>query len=338
MKIKTLCFTIIAMFLCTSVLFAGSDDRIGTAGGQELRIPVGSRMSALGGAGVAEAIGAEAIFWNPAGVAYQPGTQVMFTNLQHFADIDVNYFAATTAIEDFGSLGFSAKVVSFGDIIKTTVNAPMGTGEIISPTFSVIGLTYSRQFTDRVAFGATGMLVSEKVEQVSATGVAFDFGFIYNPGWQGMRFGIVVKNYGPEMRFSGANFDFTVDVPGSEPNSAEHELRSKSATFELPSSIQLGLSWNFLEMEQSRATVMGLFQSNNFSEDEFRGGLEYGFNDMFFLRGGYVGTNQDEYLFGASLGAGVNLKWGSTIITFDYSWMENEYFDAHQFFTVKFGF
>ncbi|HDS00487.1 MAG TPA: hypothetical protein ENO07_00575, partial [candidate division Zixibacteria bacterium] len=93
------------MLLCSAALYAGGDERIGTSGAQELRIPVGSRMSALAGAGVAEAVGAEALYWNPAGVAYYDGTEVMFTHLQYFADIDVNYFAATTAIEDFGSIG-----------------------------------------------------------------------------------------------------------------------------------------------------------------------------------------------------------------------------------------
>ncbi len=338
MRIKIFCLTLAALLLCSAALFAGGDERIGTAGAQELRIPVGSRMSALAGAGVAEAIGAEALYWNPAGVSYYTGTEVMFTHLQYFADIDVNYFAAVTAIEDFGSLGISAKVISFGDIIKTTIQEPNGTGEILSPTYSVIGLTYSRRFTDRVSFGATGMLVNERIEQISATGVAFDFGFIYDPGWQGLKFGLVIKNYGPEMRFDGANFEVDNPVPGSEPNSADKTFRSQSATFELPSSVQLGASWNLLRDEQNSATLMGLFQSNNFSEDEFRGGIEYAFNDMFFLRGGYTGSNQDEYMFGATFGAGVKMNWGGTVIGLDYSWMQTETFDNNQFFTVKFGF
>ncbi|HEQ97997.1 MAG TPA: PorV/PorQ family protein [candidate division Zixibacteria bacterium] len=338
MKIKVLCLTLVAMLLCSAALYAGGDERIGTSGAQELRIPVGSRMSALAGAGVAEAVGAEALYWNPAGVAYYDGTEVMFTHLQYFADIDVNYFAATTAIEDFGSIGLSAKVVSFGDIEKTTVLAPEGTGEILSPSYSVIGLTYSRRFTDRVAFGATGMLVNERIDQLSATGVAFDFGFVYDPGWQGLKFGLVVKNYGPQMRFSGSDFDVDNDVPGAEPGTPDRTFRSQSASFELPSSVQLGASWNLLRNEANSATIMGLFQSNNFSEDEFRGGIEYAFNDMFFLRGGYVGSTQDDYMYGPSVGAGLKMTWGNTTFVLDYSWMQTEFFDNNQFFTVKFGF
>jgi len=335
---KVLHLTVIALLVCSVALHAGGDERIGTAGAQELRIPVGSRMSALGGSGVAEAIGAEALFWNPAGAAFYEGTEVMFTHLEYFADIDVEYFAATTAIEDFGSLGFSAKVLSFGDIEKTTIAAPEGTGEIISPNYSVVGLTYSRIFTDRVSFGATGMLINERIDQQSATGVAFDFGFIYDPGWRGLRFGIVIKNYGPDMSFDGPGFDVDNEVPGSEPGTTGKTYRSQSTTFELPSSVQMGASWNLLQDANNKATVMGLFQSNNSSQDEYRGGMEYSYNDMFFLRGGYVGSSQNAYMFGATLGAGLKLMWGNTSITLDYSWMQTEFFDDNQFFTIKFGF
>ena len=85
MNMKVLRLTVIALLLCSVTLYAGGDERIGSAGAQELRIPVGSRMSALGGAGVAEAIGAEALYWNPAGVAFYDGTEVMFTHLEYFA-------------------------------------------------------------------------------------------------------------------------------------------------------------------------------------------------------------------------------------------------------------
>jgi hypothetical protein len=338
MKIKVFCLIVVAMLLCSTALYAGGDERIGTSGASELRIPVGSRMSSLAGAGVAEAVGAEAMYWNPAGMAYFDGTEVMFTNLQYFADIDINYFAAMTQLGDFGSLGVSAKIINFGDIEKTTVDAPGGTGEIISPGYSIIGLTYSRRFTDRVAFGATAMLINEKIQQLTATGVAFDFGFIYDPGWQGLKFGLVVKNYGPDMRFGGSNFDVESPVPNAPPGTPDRTYRSQSATFELPSSVQLGMAWNLLNMDKNRATVMGLFQSNNLSQDEFRGGIEYGFDDMFFLRGGYVGAKQDEYLFGATFGAGLTLPLGNTSLSFDYSWAQTELFDNSQFFTVKFGF
>lgn len=338
MRIKPLIVCIAIVLLAASCLYAGGSERIGTSGAQELRIPVGSRATAMGGADIASVVGAEAIFWNPAGVAYQEGTEAMFSHLEYIAGINVNYFGVTTDLEDFGSLGLHAKVISIGEMEVTTTAQPQGTGETFSPTFAVVGLTYAKMFTDRVSFGVTASLISEKIEQVSANGVAFDFGFIYDPLWQGLKFGIALKNYGPQMQFTGEDFGVSVDLPDVEPGTQSKTTRTQSAQFELPSFVQLGMSWDLVNQGLNRATAVGSFQSNNFSQDEFRGGMEYAYDDMFFLRGGYVGSNQDSYMFGLTLGAGLKYSWGQSTVSIDYSWVQTEFFDDNQYITAKFAF
>jgi hypothetical protein len=339
-KIFLISFALI--FVLSAVLLAGNTQRLGTAGAQELRIPVGSRGSAMGGSLVANAYGAEALYWNPAGAAGMSGTEAMFTHLEYFAGMNLEYVGMATAIEGFGSIGVSAKVLSVGDILKTTWDDQQGTsGEYFNPTFSVIGVTYARQFTDRVAFGATSYFIQERVEQVTARGVAFDFGFTYTPNWRGLKFGVVVKSIGPTMRFSGAGFDVRTQPPGNDPNSPNKTLVSESESFELPSSIQFGAAVDLLNTnELNDITVSGTFQSNNFSQDEFKGGAEYAYDNTFFLRGGFVGSSQSDYAFGASFGAGVKLNWGSSSVTFDYSWQQVDItaLDNNQYFTVKVGF
>jgi len=338
MRIKPILVCLTITLLVASSLYAGNDDRIGTAGAQELRIPVGSRASAMAGANIADVTGTEALFWNPAGVAYQEGTEAMFTHIEYLADINVNYVGVATNIEDFGTIGLQAKIISFGEMEITTWDRAQGTGETFDPTFSVIGLTYSRIFTDRVSFGLTANLINEKVEQVSATGVGFDFGFVYDPLWQGLKFGIAVKNYGPQMSFTGEGFNVANDVPDTEPGTQAKTYRTQSAEFELPAYVQLGATWDFVDQGLNRAVLAGSFQSNNFSQDEFRGGIEYSYNDAVFLRGGYIGSSQDDFMYGLTLGAGLKYSWGQNAITFDYSWVETEYFDNTQFFTAKFSF
>jgi len=342
MNSKTIIICAIIVLTFASVSMAGSDRRIGTAGAQELRIPVGSRGTALGGAIAADAVGTDAIFYNPAGVALIEGTEAMFSNLQYFADMDLNYFAVTKSIEDFGSIGISAKVLSVGDIVKTTENASTvtGTGEIFSPTMSVIGLTYSRILTDRVAFGVTGMYINESIDLVSASGVAFDFGINYDTKWRGLTLGLVIKNIGPGMSFDGAGFDRDVSAPGQNPAiSPDKTFRAQSAQFELPSYIQMSGAMDFINVEQSRATFYGTFESNSFSKDLYRLGAEYAFEEKYFLRAGYtIDQNQDDYLYGMTFGAGMILKIGETDVTFEYSWNETEYFDNNQYFTGKINF
>jgi hypothetical protein len=339
-KVFVICSVMILALATVSM--AGSDRRLGSAGAQELRIPVGSRGTALGGAIYADALGAEAIFYNPAGVAQVAGTEAMFSHLSYFADMDLNYFAVTKSIEDFGSIGVSAKVLSVGDIVKTTWDAsgPEGTGEVFNPTLAVIGLTYSRILTDRVAFGVNGKFITESIDQASAKGVAFDFGVSYDTKWKGLQLGFVIKNIGPEMRFSGPGFNYDVQAPGQNPNvSPPKAFKAQSAAFEIPSWISFGGAMDFYNAEKNRASLYGTFQSNNFCKDLWRGGLEYSFDETYFLRAGYtLDSDQEDYLYGMTFGAGFIVTLGETDVTFEYSWNETEFFDNNQYFTGKINF
>jgi len=339
-KIIIIC-AILVLALAT-VSMAGSNRRLGTAGAQELRIPIGSRGTAMGGAIGADATGTEAIFYNPAGVALVDGTEAMFSHLNYFADMDLNYFAITKSIEDFGSIGISAKVLSVGDIIVTTEEAsgPEGTGETYSPTLAVIGLTYSRILTDRVTFGITGNYINESIHNASASGLAIDFGVIYDTKWNGLRLGFTVKSIGPEMHFDGEGFNESVAAPGQNPTvSPPKTLRTQSAKFELPSWIEFSGAWDAYNRELHRGTIYGTFQSNNFSKDLYRGGFEYSYNERYFLRGGYtLDSDQTDYLYGFTFGAGLILNFGDTDVTFEYSWNETDFFDNNQYFTGKINF
>ncbi|MCH8992257.1 MAG: hypothetical protein IIA44_10975 [Acidobacteria bacterium] len=84
--------------------------------------------------------------------------------------------------------------------------------------------------------------------------------------------------------------------------------------------------------------VTSAFQSNNFSQDEIQFGAEYAFDSRFFLRGGYSVSEQEDYLFGFSFGAGMALSLGETDVMFDYSWAKSEFFDDTQYFTFQLDF
>lgn len=316
---------------------AGSDERQGTSGAGELRIPVGPRSTALAGTTVADVYGAEALYWNPAGLGSLPGTQAYFSHLSYIADMNVNYFAIVTKVGNFGNIGFSAKVLDVGDVIVTTEEAPDGTGDIISPSFSTLGLTYARQFTDKVRFGATAQFVNEKVENASARGLAFDFGFQYDTGYNGLIFGFVMKNFGTSMQFTGSDFEFNVPIPDAEPGASNRTVTTTAAPFEMPSYFQMGIAYDLMKAERNQFKVLGTFLSNNFSPDEFRGGAEYTYKDQFALRAGYgrrVSSQDGDVYNGFSWGAGLNLGLGSsTKARFDYSnrMVKNFFDDTHEF-------
>ncbi len=329
MKMKTIVIAVALAVLLVGSVYAGNGRRIGTAGAHELTIPVGSRGTAMGGAVVANSYGVESMFWNPAGLAMVDAPEVMFSHQMYLADIDINFGGAAVNIEGFGTIALAAKVVAIGEMEETTQEQPYGTGRTFDPTLSVLSLSYARQLTNRVAFGATFNYIREDIFEVDANGVAFDIGFLYESGWNGLNFGFAIKNYGPEMSFSGRGFERATD---GRPTSAEN------ATFDLPSSLNFGVAYPIVNMDESRLQLSGNFRSNNYSEDYWQGGAEYSFQDRYFLRAGYNFADQDEWIYGASLGGGVNIDLGGTNLSFEYSWTETDVFDDNQFFTVKAAF
>jgi len=330
MKYKSLLSVVVLLLLGLATAYAGNDRRIGTAGAQELRIPFGSRGSAMSGAVVANTSGVESIYWNPAGLATLDGTQAMFTHLPYFADIDVNFVGAATYIDGIGSLGLTVKSVSIGDMEETTAAFPDGTGRVFNPSLTVIGVTYAKTMTASVQFGFTANFINESIFEAQATGVAFDVGFLYDPRWNGLTLGVVMKNYGPEMRFSGRGFD--------EFNSNGNAVAPKSAKFDLPASINFGVAYNFINSGANAASLSGNFISNNYSSDAWKGGAEYSYNGTYFLRAGYNYSDQNDFLYGFSAGGGLGINIGETRLTFDYAWNETEYFDDNQYFTFGVSF
>lgn len=320
------------LLLCFTSALAGNANKVGTSAAPELLIPVGARGTALGGAVIADPKGVEALYWNPAGLALIEGTEIAFSHQPYIADIKVNWGALGTMIEGFGGVGVSAKVVSIGDMEETTPAQPEGTGNVYSPTLAVIGLTYANSLTANVAIGATASLVQENIFKVSSSGLSFDFGVIYDPRWHGLKFGMAIKNYGPKLTFTGAGFDLTSQDLGTR------NVRSEAASFEQPSHIDLGASFNFFNQNKNSITVSGVFRSNNFQEDMYQGGAEYSYDDRYFIRGGYNYSSQNSYLYGASLGAGLVIPVGGNKLTFEYTWTQTDVFSDNQFFTVKADF
>ncbi len=318
--------------------WAGGEDRLGTAGASELRIPIGTRATALGGAVVSDAHGVEALFYNPAGIAVGEETDLFFNHMGYINDMKVEY-AGLTSHAMGGVIGVSFKALQVGDIIVTTEDAPDGTGEISSPVFSVAQVAYAKQMTDHVRVGGSFSVISERVLQESATGLAFDFGFQYDPLAHGLQFGFAMKNVGPNMKFGGSDLERSYPANNGNPQTGPYFLRSESASFEMPSYVTFGVSKLWHVGTASQFTLGGVYQNNNFSSDEYRGGGEFVWNDQLAFRGGYVGSSQAGYLYDWSAGAGWQLPLGNGHASVDYTYRNvKERFDANQMFSVSMKF
>lgn len=347
MKPRTLKWILPAILLLAAApALAGGLDRIGTAGAQELRVPVGAASVALGGSSVAMGGGLSNVFYNPASLASTDESEAMASWSSYLADADVNYVALSTKLGNQGNLGFSVKVLNVGDITVTTEEAPEGTGEILTPNFAVLGLTYARRMTDRVLLGATGTFINERISDATAKGFAFDLGVQYDTGWRGLRFGFAMKNVGPDMRFDGPDFEERIEVPGDDPAAQPHVVRLRPAAFELPSYLQIGAIYDLRFGEERTLSLLGAFQGNNFNTDEYRLGAEFMLGEWLALRGGFTGQlafdeedRQENYLYNYSYGAGFHFKLGDTPFKLDWAGTAvGEFFDDNQQITLNVAF
>lgn len=337
--------SVIILLLATSSAFASGGNRTGTAGASQLLIPVGPRGIAMGESNLVTASGIEALYWNPAGVSHMTNNaDVLFSYMDYIADIGVQYGAVAANFEGFGTVSFAVKSLSVGDIPVTTTTNPDGTGETFSPTQIVAGLSYSRMLTDAISVGLTANFVTETLGEVSASGVAFDFGVIYNnlADINGLSIGVVAKNFGTNMTFDGTGLYQVVAEP---PYGVNRYLSVQAAPFEMPFNFQLAAGYKRPLDEINSLEFTGIYMNNNFSPDEWKLGAEYGYNKMFFVRAGYQFASDpgesfgdSNYLYGFTAGAGFNYQVEGFSVKVDYAYRYAQFFSGNNVFALTLGF
>ena len=322
------------------------NNRIGTAAASEITIPVGARDLAMGGASIATSKGIDAAHWNPAGLG-RIGTTAegLFTTMSYIGDIRLNYGALGVNFGGFGTVGLSVRTFGFGDIPLTTSDDPEGlAGRTFTPAFVTVGMTYARAFTDAITAGGTVKLISEKMARSSGSGVAFDLGVQYHnlANVSGLHLGVALKNIGAEMKFGGEGLNRR--ATSSEGSRPEQYYEVKAAGFELPTSVELGMTYERGINENMRWSVNGAFANNNLGLDGYRGGAELVMKSGALQLAGRAGMEysptkaDDENIFGPSVGFGVFWDNESVDLTLDYAFRSVDFFDNNNMFTLKFGF
>lgn len=322
------------------------NNRLGTTSAMELLIPVGARDIAMGGAGIATSIGVDAIHWNPGGLARQSSSaEGLFSSMAYIADIQVNYGAVGLQFGNFGTFAFSVKAISYGDIMLTTVDDPEGiAGRTFSPSFISVGLSFARAFTDAITTGATIKVISQNLHRVTGKGFAVDIGIQYHGvgSIPGLNLGVVIKNMGPQVSFDGpALLRLAKTEEGNRPT---QYYKSQAASWELPSSIEIGLAYERTLTEDFNYNINSTFAKNSLTLDGYKvgGELIYEIGTVTLAgRGGIEFVQQDEFdeqIFGPTFGFGMNFLTPALDVTVDYAYRTVEFFNNSSMFSLKLGF
>jgi hypothetical protein len=296
---------IIGPLLLLPALLFGQYNRPGSTDAQFLKIGVSPRATAMSDAYIAVVNGAEATYYNPAALPWIEGTDAVFNHTVWFAGINHEFAAAAHNFGDLGSLGLSVTALYTDEMKVRTPLQPDGTGETFYSGNYRFGLSYSRFLTDRVSMGATISYIHMSLYQdFNASAYSIDIATMYKSDFRGFRFGMMISNFGSEIKYVNESYP-------------------------LPTAFTFGLGMNVVDgdMHKVLLTVEGV--KPNEGEPLAQAGLEYNFDNAFFLR---VGQRFNYSAATYSFGGGVNLNVIGRGIRADYSYSKFETLGAvHRF-------
>ncbi|MBD3167410.1 PorV/PorQ family protein [bacterium] len=312
-----------------------------------LKIPVGARAEAMGGAYVAIANDPYALYWNPAGVAQienrwigdhaydtdrrenggGPKTrrEKLFagshafaaTRINWIADVTYDYVSLVTPLPNrLGHIGISLGSLSTPDMEITTTYQPEGTGEYFSFGDFLAGLTYGLQMTKNFSWGVTLKYAREDLAGHTMTNMMLDLGTYYWTGFRDLRLGVALVHFGPNAAPDGS-YTYTDD--------AGEEVTRSFQAYAPPTEFRLGTAMTVYASGYHRVLMSAQLNHPVDNAENFKLGAEYAFFDMLFIRGGLkLNTDEDHW----STGGGVRVPFRGIAFSADYSYTDFGLLDA----------
>jgi hypothetical protein len=295
-------------------LSANIFEKVGTFDGQFLKIGVGARGEGMGGAFVAVADDATALFWNAAGIARIDAdkSELSLNHANWPADLSFDQVGYVFHMKKIpGAFGVHVRALSMQPMEETTAYQPLGTGRTFDAGMMAFGLTYARSFTDKFSAGFTANMIHEGLADLSQSNVAFDVGTLYDVGTAGMKIGMAISNIGSEIQF----IDRSARIP---------------AIFRVGTSATL--------MQSSDQKLVGSFEFSHPPDNSERMnfGAEYAFRKYLFLRGGYNYRYDSEGIAG---GVGFHFPVSvAGMADLDYAYTDMKDLGSAHRFSMRFQF
>jgi hypothetical protein len=334
---STVCLHLLfLLFLIAAILPGASysqtslgDQRVGTSSGSFLRIGIGARAAAMGGAYVAVCDDITACAWNPAGLTHVTRNELALNYISWPADITyshacygmpVKILDGTVAVQ-FGALST--------DLMETTEYHPYGTGREFSFTDWLVGLSVGKRFTDKFSGGFGVKYVREElgveVGGPVTNAMVMDAGTYYSIGPRNMRLAVALTNFGADLAPSGTYEQRTVSgmaVTAYEGFAPATEFR-------------FGISFEPATREWLKTLVDIELSHPSDNEETFRLGGEAVLMNVLAVRAGHD-MNADELK--TSLGLGVETDIFSAGASLDYAATLSDYLGTVHRFSLTLRF
>ena len=336
-KISSISIAALLLVVFATGIVTAQTRKAGINAAAFLKVGVGARQIGMGSAVTSLNGDVTNIFWNPAGVAlHDEKAQVSFTYNSWIGGLTQNAVAASYDMKGFGTIGLG--VMTFGisgipaDRDVYPANPLLQAQQIdlaSSDTYDYMDLlaqvTYSAYVMDRLTLGASVKFINEKIDDQNATAFGFDLGSVYSIGIYNWNIGARLSNLGSDLKF----YDYASPIP---------------LTF------SIGTSLVPVRIGESSVTLAVDAVKPQDGQQYYSSGLEYNYNNMVFLRGGWklnysylglAGDGVDEgtslrqgvrtSLEKGSLGAGVRVPMAEYMLSLDYSYtVFSSFSDVHR--------
>lgn len=302
------------LFLAGSAF--GQAPSLGSTAASFLKLGVGPRPVAMGEAFTGLADDVNAIAYNPAGLGRLKRQELTLMHNELFSGVRQEWLAYAYPAGRWGTFGVSANVVHvqpFDAFDNNDVPASK-----ISAQDAAYSLAYARSFGRSLSFGLAGKFVKSRLDNLSASAVAFDAGALYETAVEGLRAGFSAHNMGSRIKFI-------------------------NEAYVLPRSLRGGLSYHLALGDEDKPhefTFLADMVDYRDGRPFAAAGAEYVRHKVLALRAGWRQTTDSGY--GLTLGAGFCLNRGGDRfpeISFDYAFVgAGEMGQSHRAgVTVKFG-
>ncbi len=325
-RITVLLITILTTGFLGNLVYGG--DRLtnaGTTSASFLEVGIGARSMGMGGAYVAVAEDASALYWNPAGLSRIQNASGVFEQVDWITDVSFNFLAATVPLgNNAGSVGIFVNAMTVPNQLVRTVQYPGGSGEEYSAASVVLGLSFARNLTDRFSIGANAKYISERIWHEQASSLAFDIGTLYDTGVKGLRIGACISNFGPGLELNGSDLLIFHDTdPIHLGNNDKIIGQLKTDEWPLPLNMQFGLAYTINSDGGLQLTLAADALHPINASESINLGTELKLFKMLFLRAGYKSLFQTDSEAGLTMGAGLNYRlFGSSNIRIDYAYAD----------------
>jgi hypothetical protein len=313
--------------LITQVNYGQSNGRItkvGTTSAAFLEIEVGSRANGMGGAFVAVADDATALYWNPAGITQLQSSEISLIHTEWLVGINYDYGAIVIPIGFNNVIGLSLMALTMGEMEVRTVEEPEGTGEMFSAVDMSASLSFARSLTDRFAIGFNAKYINQRIWHMNASSFAIDVGTIFRTQFRDMKIGMSISNFGNKMQMQGRDTQIEHDIaPEIEGNNSQISAFLKTDKWSLPLIFRVGISMDIVNNGNHRVTFSSDANHPNNNTEYINVGVEYSFNKFLFLRAGYKSLFLQDSEEGLTMGAGIvqSLR-GLGEMKFDYAYAD----------------